>query len=257
MVTIRDIAVAAETSPATVSRVLNGVPIRDMALAAHIRDVAATLDYTPNEAGRNLRMGGDAEYGPVFEVRSRQNLHAKRMIAACAAKMVSPADIIVLDSGSTVAEMVTHLPAGLLVYTNSLAVLQPAARRGIHVHITPGLYVPEMAAVFGPETDEYFGRHKPTIYFLSSGRIDVKTGLFNLNPSTFNVKQTVLESAQKSVLLADHDKFCNAGLDAYAPLSAVDVLITDYVPEPFREAIYRSGVQVIETQQLIETQQQL
>lgn len=248
MVTIRDIAEAVETSPATVSRVLNGVQIRDNALAERIRAIAEQMDYKPNEAGRNLRMGVDAEYGPEFDLRSQQNLYAKRGIAACAGKMVKPSDVVFLDSGSTIAEMVTHLPSNTLVYTNSLAVLQPAARRGIHVHLSPGLYVPAMAAVFGQDTDEYFARHKATLYFLSSARIDVRTGLYNLSPSTFSVKRIKLASAHKSILLADHDKFCDAGLNGYAPLSAVHLLITDYIPELYREQVLASGIEVIETQ---------
>jgi len=248
MVTIGDIAQAIGTSPATISRVLNGVAIRDAALAHRIREKAAELNYQPNEAGRNLRRGTGEEYGPVFEIRSKQNLDVKRKIAAQAAKLVNQSDVIVMDSGSTVAQMAVHLPAGVIVYTNSLAVLQPAARRGAYVNLSPGLYVPEMAAVFGQETDEYFSRHQATIYFLSSARVDVRTGLFNLNPSTYSVKSAVLAHAQKKVLLVHHDKFCDAGLETFAPLSMIDTLITDFVPELFRDAIFHSGVQVIETQ---------
>lgn len=248
MVTMKDIALAAGTSQATVSRILNGIEIRDTALADRVQKVAKEMNYQPNEAGRSLRMGSDGDYGPVFEVRSQQNIHVKRLIAQTAAKFANSADVIVLDSGSTVAQMGVYLPEGLLVYTNSLAILHAAARRNVHVQLSPGLYVPEMAAVFGQETDEYFSRHHATAYFLSSARVDVKTGLFNLHPTTYSVKRVVLENAKRKILLADHHKFCDAGLDTYAPLSKIDILVTDFVPEVFRDAIFQSGVQVIETQ---------
>lgn len=247
MVTIKDIASSASTSLSTVSRVLNGMSIRDKTLAERIREIAQEMNYQPNVAGRNLRMGSDEEFGPVFDVRSKQSLQSKRDIAARAAQFIGPSDAIALDSGSTIAQLANYLPQEMLVHTNSLAVLQSAARRGAHVHLSPGLYVPAMAAVFGEETEEYFRGRRFTKYFLSSARVDVRTGLFNLNPMTYRVKRIVLEQSQQKILLAHHDKFCDTGLVSYAPLTSLDVLITDYVPAPFRDALAASGVQVIET----------
>ncbi|MFD1676548.1 DeoR/GlpR family DNA-binding transcription regulator [Alicyclobacillus fodiniaquatilis] len=247
MVTIKDIASLANTSTSTVSRVLNGMSIRDQALAERIREIAQEMDYQPNAAGRNLRMGTDEEFGPVFDVRSQQDLQSKRAIAERAAQFIESSDLIVLDSGSTVGQLAYHLPTNMLVYTNSLAVLQPAARRGAHVHLSPGLYVPAMAAVFGEETEDYFRQRHFTKYFLSSARVDVRTGLFNVNPTTYSVKRVMMEQTRTKVLMVHHDKFCDAGLASYAPLNAIDVLVTDFIPDSFREAIAKSGVQVIET----------
>src|SRR5579875_2784271 len=110
VVTIKDIARKVGTSASTVSRVVNGLNIRDKDLARRILETAAELDYQPNEAGRRLRTGVDAEYGPVFEVRSREDLEAKRAIADKAAGLVQPSDVVVLDSGTTVAQMAYVLP---------------------------------------------------------------------------------------------------------------------------------------------------
>lgn len=247
MVTIKDIAVLAGTSLSTVSRVLNGLPIRDKSLAERIQEIAQELNYQPNTAGRNLRTGSDEEFGPNFEVRSQQGLQFKREIAASAAQFICASDLIALDSGSTVAQLASYLPPEMLVYTNSLAVLQSAARRGAHVHLAPGLYVPAMAAVFGEETEEYLGRRRFTKYFLSSARVDVRTGLFNLNSMTYKIKKTVLEHSQTKILMVHHEKFCDAGLESYAPLNAINVLVTDFIPDSFRNAVLESGIHVIET----------
>lgn len=247
MVKIKDIASLAGTSVSTVSRVLNGIVIRDNELADRIREIAQEVNYQPNVAGRNLRMGFDKDFGPAFDVRSQQDLQSKREIAASAAKLIGPADSVALDSGSTVAQVANYLPENMLVYTNSLAVLQSAARRGAHVNLAPGLYVPTMAAVFGEDTEEYFRQHRFTKYFLSSARVDVRTGLFNLNPMTYRIKQIVMEQSDTKVLMVHHDKFCDTGLASYAPLTAVNVLVTDFVPDPFRDAMSESGLQVIET----------
>ncbi|MCL6597206.1 MAG: DeoR/GlpR family DNA-binding transcription regulator [Alicyclobacillus macrosporangiidus] len=248
MVTIKDVAARAGVSPATVSRVLNGVPTVDVEIAARVRQAASELDYHPNQAGRNLRMRIDSTFGPEFAVRSREHLAAKRKIAERAASFVSTNDTVGLDSGSTVSMMCPYLPSGVLIYTNSLAVLQPAARRGITVNLAPGRYVPEMAAVFGSDTDAYFRQRRLQRYFLSSAKVDVRRGLYNFNPLTTTVKLAAMERADMSILLVHHEKFCDADLDAYAPLTRVNLLITDYIPAPYRDVVLASGVPVIEVQ---------
>ncbi len=246
MVTLKDVAKAAGTSPATVSRVLNGVGTVDEEMAKRVLAASEQLNYQPNQAGRSLRTGMDSDYGPEFELRLQHNLETKRIIAKRAAAEIQATDIVILDSGSTVAQLVPYLPQGALMYTNSLALLQPMARRGLSIHLAPGLYVPEMAAVFGTETEEYFQKYKPSKYIFSSARVDVRTGLYNVSPFTLGVKKVVLRNATESILLVDHEKFCDAGLPGYAHLSSIDMLITDYVPAQFREAVKQTGVTLIE-----------
>lgn len=53
--TIRDVAVRAGVSLATVSRVLNGSAVVSDATAQGVRAAAAALDFRPNRLGRNLR----------------------------------------------------------------------------------------------------------------------------------------------------------------------------------------------------------
>lgn len=54
-VTIADVARAAQVSPATVSRVLNGHPRVDPQLAERVHQAAAAANYVPNGVGRALR----------------------------------------------------------------------------------------------------------------------------------------------------------------------------------------------------------
>lgn len=55
MVTIEQVAAAAGVSVATVSRVLNSSPAVRPQTAARVREAIARLNYTPNQAARNLR----------------------------------------------------------------------------------------------------------------------------------------------------------------------------------------------------------
>jgi LacI family transcriptional regulator len=64
-VTIRDVARAADVSPATVSRVLRGVPSVDRRLHARVLEAATRLGYRPNHAARALRTRSTGLVGMV------------------------------------------------------------------------------------------------------------------------------------------------------------------------------------------------
>ncbi len=245
--TLRDVARHCNVSISTVSRVLNGTSTVNPEIAERVRKAAAELGYTPNEAGRRLRMHVDPDFGPDFSTRQADHSLEKRAIGHAAAALCPSSAFIALDSGSTVSTMAAALPADVVVFTNSVAPLQLLARRGIATHLSGGLYVPAMGALFGPETEE-FARSRPvSYYFLSSARVDVRTGLFNVNPLTIGVKTAWMDSAKTVVLLADHSKFVDIGLRAYKALSEVDVLVTDVIPEEFRDIVLSQVPQVIET----------
>lgn len=245
--TLRDVALHCHVSISTVSRVLNGSSTVNPELADRVRQAAAELGYTPNMAGRQLRLNVDPDFGPDFSARQADHSLEKRAIGHAAAALCPSNAVIALDSGSTVSAMAPAIPPDVVVYTNSLAPLQSLARRGVATHLSGGLYVPAMGALFGPETEEFARLHPVSYYFLSSARIDVRTGLFNVNLLTIGVKTAWMDHAQTVVLLADHSKFVDIGLRSFKGLSDVDVLVTDQVPEEFRDSVLSQVPQVIET----------
>ncbi|MBI4908461.1 MAG: LacI family DNA-binding transcriptional regulator [Acidobacteria bacterium] len=62
---IKAVAKLAGTSPATVSRVLGGNATVRPDLVARVMDAVKQLNYAPNPAGRNLRVGGSRTVGMV------------------------------------------------------------------------------------------------------------------------------------------------------------------------------------------------
>lgn len=245
--TLRDVARHCNVSISTVSRVLNGTSTVNPDIAERVRKAAVDLGYTPNMAGRQLRLHVDPEFGPDFSTRQADHSLEKRSIGLAAAALCPPNAFVALDSGSTVSTMASALSPDVVVFTNSLAPLQQLARRGVATHLSGGLYVPAMGALFGPETEAFARSHPVAYYFLSSARVDVRAGLFNVNPMTIGVKTAWMDHAMTVVLLADHTKFVDIGLKAYAPLSAVDVLVTDAIPEEYRDMVLSQVPRVIET----------
>jgi len=65
--TMRDVAALAGVAVKTVSRVINGVPTVDPAMARRVRAVADNLGYRPNLAASNLRSGRTDTIGLLLE----------------------------------------------------------------------------------------------------------------------------------------------------------------------------------------------
>jgi LacI family transcriptional regulator len=77
---IRDVALLAGVSPATVSRVLNGSPSVRADYVARVLDAIAELDYRPNRLARNLRRRSAEMIGVV--VSDIENPHFTEMVRA-------------------------------------------------------------------------------------------------------------------------------------------------------------------------------
>jgi LacI family transcriptional regulator len=77
---IRDVALLAGVSPATVSRVLNGSTTVGADYAARVMDAIAELDYRPNRLARNLRRQSAEMIGVV--VSDIENPHFTEMVRA-------------------------------------------------------------------------------------------------------------------------------------------------------------------------------
>lgn len=245
MATLREVAEVTGVSIGTVSRVVNGQSGVGEATRTRVQDVLRRMHYEANVHARSLRTGSDPDFGPGFALRSREHVIDKQRIAQAALRFVHGQRVVCLDSGSTVAELAKLIRNHPVVWTNSLATLQPLSKNEVAVNLAPGQYVPSMSAVFGSETVEYFRRLAPSALFLSTHLVDVDNGLYNVHPLTVSVKEAMLASSELKVLLVDHSKFCRNQLPAFAPLSAVDVLITDFVPDEYHEAILNSGVKLI------------
>jgi LacI family transcriptional regulator len=77
---IRDVALLAGVSPATVSRVLNGSPSVGADYVTRVMDAIAELDYRPNRLARNLRRQSAEMIGVV--VSDIENPHFTEMVRA-------------------------------------------------------------------------------------------------------------------------------------------------------------------------------
>jgi len=171
---------------------------------------------------------------PSIAQREITMQEAKSGIAGRAAELVTDNDIIILDSGTTVVQMIEHLTdrQNLTIITNSVPAVNVAlAYPQFHVIITGGdLYHPT-ASFVGFEAMSWLKRLNAGTVFLAATGISLTKGITNYSTIEAEMKKVMMEISERVVLLADHSKFDVVSLMKFADLSDVDMLVTDRSPE--------------------------
>jgi DeoR family transcriptional regulator, fructose operon transcriptional repressor len=161
-------------------------------------------------ARRALGLIGDGFRGSLY-------LDAGTTTHAVAAQL---ADRLVVAAGS--AEIVTH--AMTLAHTLAGA---PDA----DLTVIGGRVRTATAAAVGSDTVRAIERLRPDIAFVGTNGISVSFGLSTPDPDEAAVKSAIVRAARRVVVVADSEKLGRELLVSFAPLDAIDVLVTDAAPD--------------------------
>jgi DeoR/GlpR family transcriptional regulator of sugar metabolism len=146
----------------------------------------------------------------VYE-RQTTNLEAKKAIAQKAAEMVQDDEVVILDGGTTTAQMVPFLAdRKIRVITNSLLIAQAfdhlrAKSNGPEILLTGGWLFQELGVLTGPETRETLRKYHAQKLFLSPAGLD-ENYLTNHHPDIVETEQTMIQQAKELIILADASK---------------------------------------------------
>lgn len=189
-------------------------------------------------------------FEPAFETRRDAAFSAKRAIAARAVQLLSPDEVVILDSGSTVLEVakeIRRLELPLTVITPSLLVaLEVVAVPSMHVIVTGGSLRSGELSLVGAEAEEAFSDLNCDTFIAGVAGLDAVRGLSEYNRDEARVKRAAFRSARRVVLVADESKLGRVHLVSLLPLSELDVLVTNATPEnPAVRACIDAGIQVI------------
>lgn len=156
---------------------------------------------------------------------------AKQRIGARAAQLVEAGQTLIIDAGSTTVELVHHLPVDiqdLRIVTSSLNIGVAAAQHPtIELIMTGGILRHLTRSLIGIQVQNALHSINADWTFLAAGGFSIEQGISTSNALEAEVKKTMLERAEKVVVLADSSKFGRVLSMGIAPLSAIDVLITD------------------------------
>jgi DeoR family fructose operon transcriptional repressor len=213
---------------------------------ASVNDLAEDLQVTPETIRRDLseleRQGlvrrvhggavpvGSVGFEPNVDTRDQVLVDEKNRIAKAALAEVPEAGAIIVDAGTTTARLLSLIPDErvLTVVTNSVAhALALSSRDNITTMLLGGRVRGRTLAT----VDQWALGALESVYadvaMIGTNGISTSRGLTTPDQPEAAVKQAMMNSARRKVILADHSKFGEDHFAQFGNLSDVDVLITD------------------------------
>lgn len=199
--------------------------------------------------GGALKVDELSEKEEEFDRRRKENLNEKRLIAKFAAKnYVKDSDIIFLDGGSTVLEMIPHLKQNnLTVLSNGLNTLLLASKFLTHLNVIGcgGILRKTSLTFVGHEAEEFFRRYKVDTAFISGTGVTLEDGIMDPHPLEMGIKKIMCKNAKNVIALIDSSKFEKSSLSTCVKLEEVNLLLTDNkIRENIIEAIKSRNVNI-------------
>lgn len=185
-----------------------------------------------------------------FDKRIRQRSKEKEEIAQKAFSLISEDSTIFLDSSTTslalAKEIAARMKRRLSVVTNSPMVVYHLGRLAhIKTIDTGGEVIVELNALAGPITVDVVKRLNFDTAFISGGAVSLENGIMTAHTALVAVLHVAMESARRTIFLADSSKFERIAPLTVAPLSAVACVITDSrLPESVRRELVDHGVDI-------------
>ena len=234
-VTVRDLVEKFSISAVTARADLDALSTQSMVVRSHggaVRQVEASQDYP---------------------LRLKETLHhaEKTRIGRAAAELIQNNETVILDSGTTTAEIARHLKARRLqsvtVITHALNIAYELMdAQDLYVIMIGGLLRPVSCSFVGPQAEMMLKEFHADRLFLAVDGFDLENV-----PSTPDVLEAQLNRLMMKIskevnVVADFSKLGRKSVSRIGPLAGVHRLITDTrAPEDFSEALRKAKVEVI------------
>src|SRR5258705_2134830 len=201
--------------------------------AVTIRGDLAALD----EIGALVRVhGGALPRGDSDElpIDIKQSLHRaeKIRIASAAVELVRDGETVILDAGTTTAEIAKQVRGlklhSLNVITNALNVaVLLAGATFVNLVIPVGGLPRRSWSLSGPPAEHAIRDLQADVLFLGVDSLDPEVGLMTPHVLEAQLNAQMIRIARKVVAVTDSSKLLRRNLSVIAPVEQVDLLITD------------------------------
>ncbi len=207
----------------------------DCSKATINRDLAAL-----EKEGKLVRILGGAisnryklTYEPKQLEKEKSQKEFKDKIGSKAIELIKNGMTIILDSGTTTLALANKINenkgiSDITVVTNDLKVgMTLGHNKSVHLIVLGGQMRTDLYSLSGLITLKGLGNVNADIFFLAADAVHVDKGVSNANFDEVEVKQKMMDSANLTILLADHTKFNNYKIARVCALEDIDKIITD------------------------------
>jgi DeoR family fructose operon transcriptional repressor len=176
-----------------------------------------------------------------------ENREKKRRVCELAARFVRQGQNIIIDAGSTTVHLAKLLTdRTITVITNSVLIIDELmAVENIELVVAGGILRRPSMSCIGANARRCFEQLHTDMLFLGASGASLVEGVSCTNLIEADVKQAMIQSAQKVYLLVDSTKFGKVSLAKVCGWDAIDAVVTDSIQPETRAGLEALGVQVI------------
>lgn len=233
----------------------NSILVTDLATHLNVSSVTIRKDLTDLEREKKLyRNHGKAilidPYIDNRNVSEKEKLYVeeKRLIGMKAASLITPKDSILIASGTTMHALARSIvPADeLTVITASMEVSNIlASEKNIYIIQLGGILRHSSLSVVGKYAENILADFSCSKLFIGVDGIDLDFGITTTNMMEASLNRVMMQTAQKTIVLADSSKFGRRGFSKIADMEDADHIITDSrIPPSTALRLEEMGIEV-------------
>jgi DeoR family fructose operon transcriptional repressor len=196
--------------------------------------------------------GAISQNGNIFEYdyseQTKRFQEEKKRIAKEASKLVREGEVIFLEASTTVLQLarIIRNKTNLTVVTNCLDIAgELRGSIGINVILTGGTLKRKTQALIGPLTEMCLNQFRLDKAFVGINALDIDYGLTMPTLEEAQTRKEIHKAANKVIVLSDSSKFGEQSFAYIAPVSSIDVLVTDRnMPRKMKRQMEKMGIEV-------------
>ncbi len=200
---------------------------------------------------RGGALHSEGQVGVDKRLTEKNKLHTaeKSAIGKKAASLIGEGETIIVDSGSTTAEIVKHLGhlGQLNVITNALNIANLLLTHPQINVIIPGGYLrANSMSLVGPLAENNLRSFYVDKLFLSTDGFDTRVGIYTPNIDEAHLNSMMINIAKEVILVTDSSKFKRKSLAFICTIDKLKTVITDQgIEEDDRKRLEDAGVQLM------------
>jgi DeoR family transcriptional regulator of aga operon len=238
-----------EHGQATVAELVKRFSISAVTVRSDLDALASRGAVVRSHGGAVRRLEATQDY----PLRTKESLHheEKVRIGRAAAELIKPGETIILDSGTTTAEIARHLKRtkipSLTIITNALNIAAELAESAVSLIMIGGLLRPVSYSFVGPQAEAMMDEIHADRLFLAVDGFDLESGASTPDVLEAQLNNVMIRSAKEVTVVADFSKLGRRSVSKIGPFDRVRRLITDKrAAADFTATLRSKGVEVIE-----------
>lgn len=233
----------------TVRHLVERFGISAVTARGDLDELASNGSAVRSHGGAVRRLEASYDYPLGF----KQGLHRgeKIRIGQTAAGLVQPNEVVILDSGTTTAEVARQLKnrkvQSVTVITNGLNIASELTDApSLSVILIGGLLRPISCSFVGPQAEAMLKEFRADRLFLAVDGFDLEIGASTPDVFEAHLNGIMMQVSREVNIVADSSKLGRRSVSRIGPSEKVHRLITDNrAPAEFTDALRKQGVEVL------------